>query len=171
MIVPLGPAYLEVIAVVDAAEAAGAARGVRVADAVAAGRTFVTWAVRTPDLDGLRQRLANAGWHVSGVRDGSRLTPGGHLLRWRTLELGGGVLPFLIQWDVDERDHPSRMAGAAGAERYAVRQIVLESDDPQASEKLRLLLGGRTEYSLRAGPLNGVAELVLSGPGGEIRIS
>src|SRR5713226_7446514 len=47
MIVPLGSAYLELIAVIDAAEAGRAPTGRLISQTISAGRTFATWAVRT----------------------------------------------------------------------------------------------------------------------------
>jgi hypothetical protein len=138
MTVPLGAWYLELIAIVDEPEARASDRSRRVLDAVQAGRTFVTWAVRSPDLDDLREQLVAAGRAVSEIRDGSRRTPDGRLLRWRTLELGGGVLPFVIEWRVPEQEHPGRARSAnAAVERPAV---TLSGEDADARAFLEAAL-------------------------------
>src|SRR5438128_7679177 len=84
VIVPLGRQYLELIAIVDAGEAAGSRLGVRVARAVREGKTFVAWALRTADLDAVRARLIDAGWDLPPMVEGSRTRPDGQVLRWRT---------------------------------------------------------------------------------------
>ena len=97
MIVPLGSAYLELIAVVDEDEARAEQRSRRVRDTVAAGRTFVTWAVRTDDLEALQKFLHEEGWQRREIHDGSRRKPDGKTIKWRTLDLGGGAMPFAIE--------------------------------------------------------------------------
>jgi hypothetical protein len=167
MIVPLGSAYLELIAVVDEAEAAGNRRGLRVGEAVAAGRRFVTWAVRTHDLDAFRAALLSAAWTLPEIRDGSRLTPEGRLLRWRTQELGGGALPFVIEWKLAPEDHPGRLASSD----QRVEQVVLESADAGARERLGALLGEAVPHVVQVGALEGVRQARVSGPGGTITIA
>ena len=73
-IVPLGPAYLELVAVVDAGEAAAHTFGRWLAAAQPRGGPF-GWAVRIEELDRVADRLGLP------VRDGSRATPDGRLLR------------------------------------------------------------------------------------------
>ena len=93
-IVPLGDAYLELIAVVDWDEAAGSAFGQWVASGQA-GQPF-GWAVRTDELDEVVQRLD------LNVRPGSRPTADGGVLRWRIAGIEQAAsepfLPFFIEW-------------------------------------------------------------------------
>ena len=96
-IVPLGKSYLELVAVVDEDEAARSDFGHWVA-AVEAGpssRPF-GWAVRTSDLDEVAHRLGRP------IGGGSRVTPEGRMLRWRTAALEQSAaqpsLPFFIEW-------------------------------------------------------------------------
>lgn len=95
-IVPLGTAYLELVAVVDPDVAAGSAFGTWVAD-MAAGRTGWGWAVRTADIAATADRLG------LDVVPGSRVTTEGATLRWRLTGVPGDgsdrTLPFFIQWD------------------------------------------------------------------------
>jgi len=93
-IVPLGESYLELVAVVDDAEAAASPFGSWVAS-VAPARPF-GWAVRTEDVDAVAQRL--------GLRTvaGERAAPDGRRLEWRTAGVERAAedpsLPFFIQW-------------------------------------------------------------------------
>lgn len=132
MIVPLGAWYLELIAVVDEAEARASDRSRRVLDAVEAGRPFVTWAVRTRDLDALRNGLISGGRSLPAVRDGSRRTPDGRLLRWRTQELGGGALPFVIEWGVPDDEHPGRVKSANAPEVRPLLTLACVDRDARA---------------------------------------
>jgi glyoxalase-like protein len=92
-IVPLGDTYLELIAVVDRTEAAASAFGRWVADARPGP---LGWAVRTRDLDGVARQRDLA------VNAGSRATPTGEVLRWRSAGIAEAAaeppLPFFLEW-------------------------------------------------------------------------
>ena len=93
-IVPLGDTYLELVAAVDTAEAAGSPFGRWVA-AAPSGRPL-GWAVRTQGLDVIAGRLGLA------VTTGSRRREDGQVLRWRLAGMEQAVadaaLPFFIEW-------------------------------------------------------------------------
>ncbi len=95
-VVPLGSAYLELVTVVDRAEAAGSAFG-RWVLAMLGDGPVCGWAVRTEDLDAVAARLA------LDVVPGSRQTGTGRWLRWRTAGVGQAstepALPFFIEWE------------------------------------------------------------------------
>ena len=171
MIVPLGASYLELIAVVDESEITGGHMGRRVQQAVAAGRTFVAWAIRTDDLEALRQFLHDEGWQRHEIRDGSRKTPDGKTIKWRSLDLGVGAMPFAIQWGMPESEHPGRMEVVHTSGLDTIGDIVLESEVPDERHRLELLLGRDVQFGLREGPLNGIRELVLTGSEGDARIT
>jgi glyoxalase-like protein len=63
---------------------------------------IVTWAMRTEDLDDLIARALDAGYDPGAPRAMSRRTPAGDLLEWRLtqprFDVGGGLVPFLIDW-------------------------------------------------------------------------
>jgi hypothetical protein len=105
-IVPLGATYLELVAVVDEAEASQSAFGRWVA-ASRSGAPF-GWAVRTPDLDAVAGRLGLT------VNAGSRLAPDGGRLTWRMAGIERAAaepsLPFVIEWGPD-----TPFPGAAGS--------------------------------------------------------
>ena len=95
-IVPLGDAYLELVAVADSETASGSAFGRWVASAIP-GRPL-GWAVRTLSIDAVGRRLGQP------VVPGSRVDPRGALITWRSVGLDIAVresgLPFFIQWGV-----------------------------------------------------------------------
>jgi Glyoxalase-like domain len=126
-IVPLGPAYLELVAVADPAQAAASAFGRWVAAAPASRP--MGWAVRTADLDAVAARLGLA------IVPGSRTAPDGSLLRWRMAGIEAAAaepcLPFFIEWGAGT-PFPGGGTGP-GIERLVVR------GDP---ERLRPWLDG-----------------------------
>ena len=99
-IVPLGDAYLELMAVVDEAEATTSLFG----RLVAGRRGLLGWCVRTDDLDAVADRLGL----VQAL--GARVRPDGVELRWRLAGVEQAIaepgLPFFIEWDVPPEAHP-----------------------------------------------------------------
>lgn len=95
-IVPLGDSYLELVAVVDVAKAAESAYGRWVASGVFGTARPLGWAVRTSQLDEIARRLDLP------IHAGSRATPGGEQLRWRSAGIDQAAaepsLPFFIEW-------------------------------------------------------------------------
>lgn len=167
-IVPLGRQYLELIAVVDNDAVAEGRLGWRVVDAVREGRTFVAWALRTTDLDALREKLVGAGWELPPVAEGSRRRPDGQVLSWRTQDVEVGsepsAIPFVIEWKVAEGLHP----GEAGGNGASVRRVVVGAREPErVREKLSLLLGDSDMYEVRWAGHDGVEALVLESAAGE----
>lgn len=92
-IVPLGGVYIELVAVVDEAEAAGSPFGRWVA---AAPPGPLGWAVRTDGIDEVAARLGLT------VSDGSRIGRDGRLIEWRLAGVEQAAaepcLPFFIEW-------------------------------------------------------------------------
>lgn len=105
-IVPLGAAYLELIAVVDREQAAGSAFGRAMIDLTADGDRWFSICVASDDVDPIAARLALP------VDPGARTRPDGTEVRWR----GAGVdapgrprwLPFFITWETGPELHPGR---------------------------------------------------------------
>jgi Glyoxalase-like domain len=93
-IVPLRETYLELVAVVDATEAAESAFG----SWVAGGEIprLLGWCVRTDELDSVAGRLGLT------IADGSRTRADGTVLRWRMAGIEQAreepSLPFFIEW-------------------------------------------------------------------------
>ena len=93
-IVPLGDAYLELVAVADSETAGRSVFGRWVASAIP-GRPL-GWAVRTDSIEAVARRLGQP------VVSGSRVDPSGALITWRSVGIETAVresgLPFFIQW-------------------------------------------------------------------------
>jgi hypothetical protein len=170
-IVPLGPDYLELIAVVDAAEAAANPLSRRVTAALERGAGIATWAVRAGDLDAVKSRLDAAGIASTGPRPGSRLRPDGVLLEWRTLLLGGGlepVIPFFIEWRLGPGRHPGEQPVRHPAGAARLKGLRIASPDPAALEsRLRDLLGALPAIEVVEGPREEPLAVVLEVAGEE----
>ena len=127
-IVPLGDAYLELVAVADRDAADRSAFGRWIASATP-GR-LLGWAVRTDAIEVVGRRLGQP------VVPGSRVDPRGAVITWRSVGLDIAVresgLPFFIQWGdgvplpgtaaVGRRDSPATLklvTIAADQERLA----------------------------------------------------
>jgi hypothetical protein len=128
-IVPLGDAYLELIAVVDDAEAQTSALSRRVAGA--RDGELIGWAARTQDIDADAARL---GLEVVG---GARRRPDGRVIEWRTAGLETAAaepcLPFFIQWA-----DGAALPGAAAEDVPALTRLELTGD----AERIAGWLGG-----------------------------
>jgi hypothetical protein len=130
-IIPLGDAYLELIAVVDADKAADSAVGRWVASGVSGTLRPLGWAIRIPNLDETARRLNLP------VRSGSRVAPAGDKLRWRTAGIDQAAaepaLPFFIEWDPHSR-HPGQAAVSHPAGTARISQLVLAADPRRVTE-------------------------------------
>ncbi len=134
-IVPLGPDYVELIAVVDRAVAETTAFGRSVLEGARGSGAWVTMAVRTDALDDVAARLG------LGVVPGHRERPDGTEVRWRS----AGVedprrepwMPFFIAWDVPADLHPGRMRAGHGVQVDGVAGVDVDGDP----DRLRAWLG------------------------------
>jgi hypothetical protein len=154
-IVPLGSCYLELVAAVDARVAAGSSFGRWVAEGATDSGRLIGWAVRTSGLDDVARRLGLT------VRSGSRVTPSGEELRWRSAGVDEAIaepcLPFFIEWG-----EGARLPGTEN-HRATITRLVLEG----SPDRLTVWLG---EHSLPIRVLSGPAEVaavVLSTAAGE----
>jgi hypothetical protein len=160
-IVPLGTSYLELIAVVDRAAAAGSGVGRWVASGASDLGRPLGWAVRTDRLDDVARRLGLT------VRGGSRMTPSGELLRWRSVGIDQAAaepsLPFFIEWAAGVR-LPGTTVVAHPAAPAAISRLLLEGDP----DRLAAWLGNHAlPTAVRAGRPT-VAAVVLSTARGEV---
>jgi Glyoxalase-like domain len=160
-IVPLGDAYLELVPVVDEAEAADSPFGRWVAGALAKPAQPLGWAVRTQQLDHVARRLALT------VDAGSRAGRDGRLVRWRLAGIVQAVaepsLPFFIEWA-----HGTSLPGRAFANHPAgaarIAKLHLEGD----ADHLTAWLGDhRLPITVRAGA-SAVTSILLTGAVGDI---
>lgn len=105
-IIPLGPNYIELMSVVDDAEAASSPLGRWVSARIAAGDGPAALCLRTDDIEEVADRL---GIHAEPM---TRRKPDGSELSWhlaglsRMLEDG---FPFFIEWHAAEADLPGRI--------------------------------------------------------------
>ncbi len=124
-IVPLGDSYLELVAVVDGAKAAENTFGRWVASGVSRSPRPFGWAVRTTELDELARRLDLP------VHAGSRTTPDGVQLRWRSAGIDQAAaepsLPFFIEWG-PETAYPGRAAAHHRAGSATLARLTLDAD-------------------------------------------
>jgi hypothetical protein len=125
-IVPLGDAYLELVAVVDRDETASSPFGRWVA---ASPPGPMGWAVRVDDLDATARRLG------LDTVPGSRSAPDGRRLSWRTAGVERVAaepwLPFFIEW---EPGGPFPGEGGAG---LRIERIELRGDAARLDGWLR----------------------------------
>ena len=160
-IVPLGTSYLELVAVVDEAEAAQSPFGKWVAAAHPTLARPLGWAVRTRQLDDVARRLDLT------VGAGSRIARSGQPLRWRLagIEQAGAEpsLPFFIEWG-QGTPFPGDIPVTHRAGAVEIAKLRLDGD----AERLAAWLGShRLPITVRAGA-PAVASIVLTGAAGEI---
>jgi hypothetical protein len=131
-IVPLGSGYLELLAVVDEAEARSSSWG---AWARAAGTGLTAWCVSVPSIDAVCERLGleAANW--------SRVRPDGVELRWRLAgveqALADPMLPFFIEWQVTSALHPQAAGAPHRVRPTGIERLELTGDE----RRLRAWLG------------------------------
>jgi hypothetical protein len=162
-IVPLGAAYLELVAVVDETTAGSSALGSWVAGASAGVLQPLGWAVRTDELDDAALRLGLT------AAPGSRLREDGQTLRWRLAGVERAAeepaLPFLIEWEPGTPlPGSNRVVHRYGNVELA--RLELRGD----AERLAIWLGPhRLPITVSPGA-PAVTRIVLRGPSGEVVI-
>ena len=134
-IVPLGNAYLELVAVVDSDEASTSDFGRAVSTAIATSRHLVGWVVATDDLEAVAKRL---GLEVSR---GSRTRPDGATLSWQLAGLASsleaGALPLFIEWGGANELHPGKAQVDHGLIPRGIAWVEVAADE----QSLRSWLG------------------------------
>lgn len=175
MIVPLGSAYLELIAVVDTDEAAQSPTSRRITRALDDSRTFALWAVRTNDLDAMRERLQTEGIKLPDPSSGTRQRPDGVILRWRTQFLAPpdqpSVLPFVIEWLVPPGMHPAEAPVRHPSGARGIRLVRLGDPNPAAAaERLGPVLGENLPCVVEKAGTSGVLAVELDTPRGAMVI-
>ena len=163
-IVPLGEAYLELVSVVDEAQAARSPFGSWVAEAQSALTKPLGWAVRTDKLEAVARRLSLA------VDVGSRAGGSGQVLRWRFAGLEQAAaepsLPFFIEWG-QGTPHPGRAAATHRVGAVRIAELQLDGDP----DRLAAWLGSHSlPITVRPGASR-IASVVLTGAAGQIVFS
>jgi catechol 2,3-dioxygenase-like lactoylglutathione lyase family enzyme len=166
-LVHLGTAYLELIGVNEPGEP----RAQRLLEFLKDGDGPETFALAVDDLDAALEALRRRGLEHWPSSDGSRRTPEGTLLRWRSagLRLDGDAadvpLPFLIEW-ADDAAGQGWFRGRVDLARHdlpwgAVHAILIASQTPRAlADQYVRLFGWRGH-----GPAS-EEQVVLEMPGG-----
>ena len=156
-IIPLGSSYLELVAVVDPGAAAASSFGWWVDRGATDEGTLIGWAVRTGALVEVANRIELP------IRSGSRVTPSGAELRWRSAGIDEAIaepcLPFFIEWG-DGVPYP----GAVDTPRASIARLVLEGNPDRVA-------GWLGDHTLPIRVHDGsaaVAAVVLSTPSGEV---
>jgi hypothetical protein len=162
-IVPLGDEYIELIAVVDAAEALGNPVGRFLSHRLATeGEGIAAVCVRTSDLDETARRTSSSPVSMSRTR------PDGVTLRWELLGMEGALLhglPFFITWPLDA-DHPARTpishpSGASGISWVEVGGDPTQVRAWMGSEQPVLRLAGGSPGPRRFAVTTAEGELIL----------
>ena len=152
-IVPLGDAYLELVTVIDPDVAARSTFGRWVA-AATPGEPL-GWAVRTDAIAEVAGRLGLS------IADGSRATPDGDILRWRSAGLDAAAaepgLPFFIEWGDGVR-LPGATAVRQPAGDVRLRRLTLSVDAARLASWL-----GKDDVSVSVtSGRSGVVSIVLA---------
>jgi hypothetical protein len=159
-IVALGDAYLELMGVADAGEAAANPMGRWVLDHVRDGESYLAWCVRTDDLDGVCARLGLEAQPMSRAR------PDGFELRWRLAGLERAIadpaLPFFIAWDVPDEELPGRAGGQTQAAGARIAAVEVGADE----RRLAGWLDGEVPSVRVADGPPGVRSVTVAGAGG-----
>ena len=158
---PLGDTYLELVAVVNEAEAKQSPFGRWVAKVRPRIAQPFGWVLRTDRLDDVARRLDLT------VASGSRAAPDGRLLRWRMAGIEQAAaepcLPFLIEWG-EGTPFPGSAPASHRSGSVQIARLELSGD----AARLADWLGSYDlPITIRAGAA-AVASIVLTGDAGEI---
>ena len=141
-IVPLGADYIELMAVVDADEAAASPLGTWVRRRlVEVGEAPAALCLRTDDIDAVARKIGRPPLAMSRTR------PDGVELAWHLAGLDAALadgLPFFIQWHVDAADHPGRQPVEHRAAVRGIEWVELGGDEDRLGAWL-----GQHELPLR----------------------
>jgi hypothetical protein len=163
-IVPLGDCYLEIIGVVDEAEAKTNVFGRWLASQVAAGPRLVGWCLATDDIDRVAARI---GVDAVPMR---RVLPDGRILSWRLagleVAMGEPPLPFFISWEIDAELHPGRAGIAHRQGPVRLTGIEVGGDKSRLGE----WIAGEPLPVTTVDDAPAVRAVLLAGPDGPIRI-
>jgi hypothetical protein len=81
------------------------------------------------------------------------------------------ALPFVIEWDVPDGLHPGEAVAVHPGGATALRRVIVGARNPtQVREQLRLLLGDSALYEVHDAATDGIKELVLDSPHGDLVI-
>jgi hypothetical protein len=135
-IVPLGPNYIELIGVVDGAEAEANAFGRSVIERTAERDGWLLIVASSDDVDAEAARLGLE------VQAGARARPDGSEVRWRMAGIDDPRrepwMPFFITWDIPDELYPGRQRAGHGVRAEGLAWVEVGGD----GARLREWLGG-----------------------------
>jgi hypothetical protein len=127
-IIPLGSAYVELMAVVDHEEAKSSPLAQWVTALTEAGDQLAAVCLRTDDIEGAAERLDTQPLAMERAR------PDGEILTWRLAGLADTLedpsLPFFIQWDVPISELPGNSEAPHLIEPLGIDWVEI-AQDPQ----------------------------------------
>lgn len=162
-IIPLGPNYIELMAVVDETEAEQSplAQWVR---RLVSSAALGALCLRTDDIDGVASRLGSAAVPMQRVR------PDGAILSWRLAGLEQTLedpsLPFFIQWDVA----PDEMPGAEPIQHHVVPRDLAWVEICGDAGVIRTRVGADLDIRTAAGVDRGVTAVGIATDAGVLEI-
>ena len=134
-IVPLGRSYVELVAVVDAQEAAGSTFGHWVGAAARPHDRLLGWALATSDIEEAARRLNLA------VTPGSRTRLDGVTVKWRLAGLHHAInhnaFPFFIQWETPPELHPGMAMADHRVKPRGIGWVEVAADEHPLRDWLR----------------------------------
>lgn len=169
MILPLtGDHYVEVVAVLDHPASDKAPFGQAVRARTDLGGGWLGWVVRVDDMAPVERRM---GRHAV---PGNRRRPDGFNLEWRQIGVRGTQsdpqLPFVVQWEVPDAEHPSR----SGPATVALSSLEIAGSPDRVTQYLgESVLDALTDVDVRWVAPNGMPGIVAATfltPSGEVRI-
>ena len=167
LIVPFGRQYLELLAIVDVAQARSSPQGRPVIDALSArGPGLARWSVEPADIAAAAQRVGHP------IERRQRVLPDGRAVTWRSVAVDAAWSePWrcaFMAWDSVDL-HPARAPAAHrnGATGFARLDVVV----PDMAMALDWLGGPAPPgVVMQTGPQSGPIRLWLSSPSGDIPI-
>jgi hypothetical protein len=168
LIVPFGAQYLELLAVVDEAEALLSPQGRPVLRALARhGPGLARWSVEPADIEATAERVE------CPIERRQRVLPDGTTVSWRSVGVDGAWdQPWrcaFMAWD-DPALHPARTAVVHRSGATGFAELEVEVEDKRA---VLAWLGGRVPegVNISLGTQAGLRGLDLSSPAGRIPIT
>lgn len=108
--------YIEVVSALDHPAALKAPFGQAVHRRAEAGGGWLSWVVAVDDITTIEDHLGR------NAASGQRIRPDGTVLRWRQIgvldTMNDPVVPFFVEWESPESDHPSARGGRVAIERF-----------------------------------------------------
>ncbi|KAA1422130.1 VOC family protein [Mumia zhuanghuii] len=169
MVLPLArDQYVEVVSVLDHPASDKAPFGQAVRARTELGGGWLGWVVRVDDMDPVERRM---GRHAV---PGNRRRPDGYNLEWKQIGVRGTQadpqLPFVVQWEVPDSEHPSRAAGAT----VALRSLEIAGSPDRVTTYLgESVLDALTDVDVQWVAPNGMPGIVaatFATPTGDVRI-